>query len=998
MFPTGAVTFLFTDIQGSTHLWEQTPLAMKAALERHNAILQAAIEAHGGVVFKVIGDAFQAAFHEPTEALAAAVDAQRGLQSESWGEAAPIGVRMGIHSGLAELQGEDYAVSHTLNRVARITSAGSGGQILLSLAAAELARENLPAGVSLRDLGEHILKGMARPEHIFQAVVSDLPQDFPPLAASGRASNNLPGQLTTFIGRQKELNQVARKLAASRLVTLSGPGGVGKTRLSLQSAAAVLSSFPDGAWLVELAPLSSPDLVPLGLANILGVREEPGRRLTETLVESIGNKTMLVILDNCEHLVEACVSLVETLLAGCPNLHILASSREALGVEGEVMVRVPSLSIPGGDGTARREVAYQPESLLGYEAIQLFVARAQAVEPDFKLDRSNSAAVVNICQRLDGIPLAIELAAARLRLLGIDQLAERLSNSFRLLTGGSRSALPRHQTLWAAIDWSYDLLSAPERVLFRRLAVFVNGWKLIAAEAICVDPAGEAQGGEILPADVLDLMTSLANKSLVIVDQDVTPGRRYRLLETVRQYAREKLSVSGEADTFRQRHRDWYVSWVESGVEKQRSGELVAWMDQLDSEFDNLRAALDWSVSSGIGEETSLRLSSGLYRYWWMRGNISEGMDWLRRGLALQPGMGAAEQSLLRLARARAMYIAGWLANSSGSSEERDKYLQDSVDLYRELGPVGTAGLVETLGLQAQLNLRMDNVPEMHQLISEAEALGRELGKPGRWSLAMTLWTKSFIAWIVKDYGVARLAAEQSWSLFNQTGDLWNAGPIVMLGLIEMELGNYTEAQEYFERALFNFAEAQDKGGMGAAFGNLTILAVERGDYHQAALYFREGARIWKEVNSGYFLRNYLAAAVYFGIESVLASQPPVEINLLRNIVRLWGRVLADETKGSSLLDARRFIEWGVEYARLYRLNRNTPLLDEQLQSYQAALSKLLEPVQPFVFKEWAVEGSAMSLDEAMNIAVQGLDEWGQAILSPSDAETGSPRGYWGRQ
>jgi predicted ATPase/class 3 adenylate cyclase len=970
MFPTGTVSFLFTDIQGSTHLWEQAPLAMKLALERHNAILRVAIEAHGGVVFKVIGDAFQAAFSEPFQALAAAVQAQHALQSETWGEIGPIGVRMGIHSGPAELHGDDYAVSHTLNRVARIASAGCAGQVLLSLAATELVREELPQGVSLRDLGEHILKGMARPEHIFQAVVAGLPQDFPPLASSGRPSNNLPVQLTLFIGREKELGSIARKLQGARLVTLTGSGGVGKTRLAIEAANRMLGNYPDGVWLVELGPLSNPHLVPQSLAAALNLRDEPGRPALHSLVEALREKRMLIILDNCEHLVEASASLVEALLAECPNLQFLASSREALGVEGEAVAPVPSLSHPGEEFISRREVHYQPENLLGYEAVQLFLARAQAVEPEFRLDKSNSDGVVSICQRLDGIPLAIELAAARVRVLGIDQIAERLGNVFRLLTGGSRSAVPRHQTLWATIDWSHALLSEAERVLFRRLAVFVGGWTMEAAEAVCANSTGDAQGVILHPADILDLLTQLTNKSLVLIDRNKAPATRYRFLETVRQYGREKLSESGEADACRRRHRDWYVEWVESGVEKQRSADFVDWMDQLESDFDNLRAAQDWSRSCQEGEETILRLSSGLYRYWWVRGNLSEAMEWVKRGLELPN-----DRPDLKLARARALYIAAWIANSVGLENERSQYLQDCVDLYRELESAGAVGLVEALGLQAMLNSTEISLAESRALVEQGEALGRQLGAPARWSLAMALWSKSLIARFQKDIEAARRAAEESWALFQQVGDLWNAGPLMLLGIIELQQKDYTAARNYFEGALLSFAEAMDRGGMGSAYGNLTILAIDQGDFRQASLYFREGARIWQEVGSLWYLSGYLESALFFSIENLLTVQMIIGPDVLRKYVNVWGRVVADQSEMSGLLDSQTFSEWWLTFAERYRRDREIPYPDEQKEAYRAGLSRLFEQVTNLEFNQWVAEGALLTLDEALNIAVSSFVE-----------------------
>ncbi len=475
--PTGTVTFLFTDIEGSTRLWEQFPEAMQTALTRHDVLLRGIVESHGGGVIKSTGDGLHAVFNRATEGLAATLACQQALAGEVWtGLPSPLRVRMGLHTGESELRDDDYFGS-TLNRAARLMSIAAGGQALLSSATTELVLDQLPQGVVLQDLGEHRLKDLTRPEHVFQLSSPGLPTDFPPLRSLNTLPNNLPVQLTSFIGREDEMAEAKRLLATTRLLTLTGPGGTGKTRLSLQVAADVLDVFPDGAWLAELAPLSDPVLVSQTVASVLGVREQPGRPLVDTLIDYLRAKSLLLILDNCEHLIEACDQLVTSLLSACPRLKILPSSREALGIAGETTYRVPSLSLPD----ARHST---PEALMQCEAVHLFVERAQAVQPRFALTSRNLNATIQICRRLDGIPLALELAAARLRLFTVEQIAARLDDRFRLLTGGSRSALPRHQTLEALIDWSYDLLPEPEREALRRLSVFAGGWTFDAAEAI----------------------------------------------------------------------------------------------------------------------------------------------------------------------------------------------------------------------------------------------------------------------------------------------------------------------------------------------------------------------------------------------------------------------------------------------------------------------------------------------------------------------------------
>src|SRR6266545_3268645 len=516
--PSGMVTFLFTDIEGSTSVWEREPERMRLALARHHAILRTTIAAQGGHAYKIIGDAFQAAFALPAQAVAAALAAQRAFAAQAWETSEPVRVRMGIHVGPAAVEGNDYTTTHTLNRVARIMAAGHGGQILLSVEVADLVRRDLPTDVTLRDMGQQRMKGLTHLEHLFQVVAPDLPASLPPLKTLDPFRTNLPAQLTSFVGREQAITDVTQLLTTARLVTLTGPGGTGKTRLALQVAAGVLEAYSDGVWLVELAPLADAALIPRAVASALGLREEAGRPILATLTDFLRARHLLLILDNCEHVVAACAQSAAALLRGCPNVRILASSREALGIAGEAPFRVPSLATPD----PRRLPPI--ETLADYEAVRLFVERATTVLPGFRLTSDNAPAVAQVCARLDGIPLALELAAARVNVLRVEQIAARLDDRFRLLTGGSRTAVPRQQTLRALIDWSHDLLAALEQQVLRRLSVFTGGWTLEAAEAVCA-------GDGIEQYDILDVLTQLVNKSLVVGEREQGQETRYRLLE-----------------------------------------------------------------------------------------------------------------------------------------------------------------------------------------------------------------------------------------------------------------------------------------------------------------------------------------------------------------------------------------------------------------------------------------------------------------------------------
>lgn len=606
---SGTVTFLFTDIEGSTKLWEKNPEEMKAALAKHDSLLRSIFLMHNGQVVKTTGDGFHAVFTTATDAVQAAIHSQQAIQKDTW-DGVTIKVRMGIHTGEAEIRENDY-FGQTLNLASRIMSAGHGGQILLSETTMQVAQKHLPGNVSFLDLGQHYFKGLSKAEKVFQATSPDLEQDFPALKSLTYATNNLPAQLTSFIGREKEVEQIKKRLEKSRLVTLTGSGGVGKTRLSIQVASELLNEYPNGVWVVELAPITDPAFVARVICGVLDITLPSNASPLIVLTEYLHAKKLLLVMDNCEHLIETCAQICDSLLHTCPNLRIFASSREALGIDGENSYHVPSLSLP------------DPKSGLvaieGTESVKLFMDRATAVLPEFELNQSNASSIAQICKRLDGIPLAIELAASRVKLLKVEQIASRLDDAFRLLTGGSRTALPRQQTLRALINWSYNLLSEQEKILFRRLAVFAGGWTMEAAEAVC-------SGDGIEPGDVLDLMANLVDKSLIVVTREGTESR-YRRLETIRQYAREKLVESGKSETLRNRHMEYYCQLVEQFEPGLRGPDQVILMDSLEIELDNLRAAMEWALDHDV--YAGLQLASGLHWLWQVRGRLSEGAGWI---------------------------------------------------------------------------------------------------------------------------------------------------------------------------------------------------------------------------------------------------------------------------------------------------------------------------------------------------------------------------------
>src|SRR5258706_278617 len=666
--PTGTVTFLFTDIEGSTKMAREYPETWEVLRSRHDRILRNAIEANNGYVFQVIGDAFCAAFHTAGEALNAGIKSQIGLNHENW-ENAPIKVRMGIHTGKAEIQKNgEYHGYLTLSQVQRLMSAGHGGQVLISFATQELIRGEMPEGITLRDMGERQLKDMIHPEHIYQLVIANLPSAFPPIKTLDISRHNIPAQMTSFIGREKELAEIKQTLNEHRLVTLTGPGGAGKTRLGLQVGSECLNQFSDGVWLAELAPVTDPTLISQTLFSIFNLREDSHRRAHEILIEYLRVKDLLLVLDNCEHLIEACAQISESLLHACPKLKILASSREALGIAGELAYRVPSLNTPDPVDLPSLD------ELEKVDSIRLFIERAATAKPGFMLTKDNASALAQICSRLDGIPLAIELAAARMKVLSPEQIAARLDDRFRLLTGGSRTALPRQQTLRAMVNWSYSLLTEQEKTLFRRLAVFVGGWTLETAESVCADV--EQDG--ILPHDILDLLTRLVDKSLVTTEE-VMGEIRYHRLETIRQYSREKFFETNEVESMRNWHLSFFVRFAETADEHMRGRARVTWIQRLASEQDNLRSAIEWGLARN--PESALRIAASLTLFWAPSGFSAEGFRWLQQALEHMEKTDSYEQPSLR---AKGLGGLSYLYMSLGDNTNGKRVAEESVALFRQ--------------------------------------------------------------------------------------------------------------------------------------------------------------------------------------------------------------------------------------------------------------------------------------------------------------------------
>jgi predicted ATPase/class 3 adenylate cyclase/DNA-binding CsgD family transcriptional regulator len=731
--PTGTVTLLLADVEGSTRLWENQPHEMTAAIGRLNQTVSEIIATNNGVrpVEQGEGDSFVAAFARASNAVAAALEMQRA-------PLAPIRLRIGVHTGEIQLRDEGNYAGPTINRTARLRDLGHGGQTLMSGVTEGLVLDGLPPGVWLTDLGTHALRDLPRPERVVQLCHPDLVNEFPPLRTSKAvAATSLPVQLTSFVGRDTELTQLRELQADNRVVTLTGAGGVGKTRLAIQVAAAMAGEFGDGVWYVDLAPITDPELVAVTVARALGLPDQPGRATMDTLLRFVRDRQMLVVLDNCEHLLDASAELVVALLSGAARLTLLATSREAIGVAGEVSWRVPSLSLDG-------------------EAIELFTDRARHARPDFTLTDDNAAAVGEICARLDGVPLAIELAAARVRALSLAEILDSLHDRFRLLTGGARTAVRRQQTLRASVDWSHALLTEPERVLFRRLAVFLGGFDFDAAQAV----AGET---EVERFQVLDQLTLLVDKSLVVAD-DGGGRTRYRLLETVRQYALEKLGESGEADAVRARHRDYYTALAAVLDAPARTDDEER-IEQANIEIDNLRAAFGWSRENSDTEH-ALALASSLQPLWQARGRLLEGLVWFDAALA---DLDAHHLGVAPAVRARALADRATLGLWAGAADSPEQ-AQQALAIAREVeDPALLARALTACGCIASYF----DAEAARAYLAEAIGLARALGD--RWRLSQILVWQARAAQLAGDPLGIRATGEEGRDLAEAIGDGFNS-------------------------------------------------------------------------------------------------------------------------------------------------------------------------------------------------------------------------------
>jgi predicted ATPase/class 3 adenylate cyclase len=821
--PSGTVTFLFSDIEGSTRLAQERPSTWPTLLRRHQELMRAAFAAHGGVEVGTEGDSFFAAFASAAGAVAAATDAQRALASEPWPEGCAIGVRIGMHTGEASVSEGTY-VGVAVHRASRIGEAAHGGQVLLSGTTRGLVVERLPTGTSLLALGRHRLRDLDTTEEISQLVIEGLKAEFPPIRTLDGIPNNLPVQATAFFGREREIAEVVEELGIARLVTLTGPGGTGKTRLSLQVAAALVDRYPDGLYFVPLGQITQAELVVPSIAHEVGLPDRGGAKPMERLQSHLRDRRTLLVLDNFEQVIDAAPAVGE-LLSAVPTLSVLVSSRSPLHVYGEREYPVPPLHVP--DPHALPPLA----ELSQYDSVALFTDRARAAVPSFAVTSENAPAVAEICFRLDGLPLAIELAAARIKLLSPEAILERLSRSMTILAGGARDLPARQQTLRGAIAWSHDMLDEGDRRIFAALSTFAGGASFDAIEAVCSDP----------DLDVFECLESLVDKSLIRRSEGVDGEIRFGMLETIRDFARERLLESGKAPELRERHAAWYLALAERVQPDIMGSEKGRWLDLLDQEHDNLRAAITWAIETDQ-VETAMRLVSALWRFWQMRGHLAEGLALAMRAVEMPDAEQYPE------CQARALDAAGGLAYWMADGETASGFYERELELQRRLG--NRAGEAWTLYSLAFTDMysgaATGNAFDPHNLararprMEEAVRIYREIGD--RVGTAQALWGQANITWSLNppvdspEVDLERRQLLEALAIFDEEGNSFmSAWTRYTLAAYEAHVGELETARQRLRDVLRVFQEAGDVSGYVLVLDSLAFIALESGDRERAA-------------------------------------------------------------------------------------------------------------------------------------------------------------------
>lgn len=945
MIPSGKVTFLFTDIEGSTKLAQKDSNAYLSSLEKHHEILYDVIDSNNGFVFKIVGDSFCCAFSKPEDAVNAAIKTQIRLGTADWGSS-EIKVRMGIHSGDAEFVNQDYSGYVTLSRSQRIMSVAHGGQILLTQEVYDAVKDNLESNISFKDFGERKMKDILLPEHVYQLVAENIPSEFPPLKSQDARQNNLPSSLTEFIGRRKEINEIKKLFPKIRLLSLIGAGGTGKTRLAIQLVTELIDEFDNGVWIIEFSPVTDPELVVKEISSVLNLKEDPGTDLMESLKEFLKDKKILLLFDNSEHLLNKCAQIAENLLSYCPGLKIISTSREPFNSKGETLYRIPPLSIPDKIKNESFEI------LAEYESVKFFLERANSINPNFILTEENIYTVAEICKKLDGIPLAIELAAKRVNVLSAEKILERLNDRFRLLTGGSATALPRQKTLKALIDWSYDLLSPAEQLLLQRLAIFMGGWTLEAAEEICSDDS-------IDQYEILDLMTGLHDKSLITYKDNEKNGR-YGILESIKYYALEKIKDS--TSDF-QKHLDYFLNLSSYPKQKLKKLGLMQWLELVEPELDNIRSNIQWATENNPVE--SVRLVINAFDFWLNKGYLQEGYE---TSFKVSEMVHPEDNKL----KADLYYRIARFCYELGKIDELAKYSEEALNLYREINDKeGIVRTLNTLGLKYYTELDYNNASKLNE---EALSISKEINSKD--DIANSLYNLSFPVVNLGDYERSIELKEEALKISREIkNDHFTARALLSLSVTySRNTGEIRKAELYSEESLKISRRLNDNYLISVNLVHLADLKLyyENKNFEEAEYILLEAFKIsndcgysmnffpiWVHLGGLYIETEKYDEAVNIYKKYILEREKPGGEFFMPDVISGFAKLYYKKNDFEKAARILGFIDYFSKQSKRKILNKNLSFTDEER-------SKISEETGVDKYNTLRREGEAMKFDDAV--------------------------------